>query len=293
MSRRVWGLSLGGLLCGLLVLLLVAGDLLSRPASREVGQPPAALGAQTVRLPTVPGQFVVGWFARGQAQGAVLLLHGVRGDRRQMTQRALFLQQAGYATLQIDLPAHGESSGERITFGAREAAGVEAAVRFLRQTLPGVRIAVIGVSLGAASTVLAGLDPAPQAVILESMYPTIDEAVQDRLAMRLGPAGAWLAPLLLWQLPLRVGLSAEALRPIEHLPRLGAPVLIASGADDLHTLWPETQRLFDAAAAPKVLWKVEGAAHVDLYDHAPEPYRQRVLEFLAQHLRGSAARPAH
>jgi fermentation-respiration switch protein FrsA (DUF1100 family) len=195
--------------------------------------------------------------------------------------------------LQIDLPAHGESSGERITFGAREAAGVEAAVRFLRQTLPGVQIAVIGVSLGAASTVLAGLDPALQAVILESMYPTIDEAVQDRLAMRLGRVGAGLAPLLLWQLPLRVGLSAEALRPIDRLPSLGAPVLIASGADDQHTLWPETQRLFDAAKEPKVLWRVEGAAHVDLHDHAPEPYRQRVLEFLAQHLRGGAAQTAH
>jgi len=42
-------------------------------------------------------------------------------------------------------------------------------------------VGVIGVSLGAASLVLAKPDPAPSAVVLESMYPTIEEAVSNRL----------------------------------------------------------------------------------------------------------------
>jgi len=271
------------------VLLFGAGEVLSRPAVRPVGAPPPDLPALGVRLHTASGASVIGWFARGQpGKGAVLLLHGVRADRTQMLRRARFLNQAGYAALLVDLPAHGESSGDRITFGAREAAGVTAALEYLRHELPGEHVGVIGVSLGAASTVLAEPKPAPDAVILESMYPTIEEAVADRLVMRLGPLGASLVPPLLWQLSLRTGVHAQDLRPIQHLPRLGAPVLIVSGTEDKHTTWARTQRLFDSAVEPKELWRVEGATHVDLHAFRPEEYERRILRFLAKHLRNGA-----
>jgi alpha-beta hydrolase superfamily lysophospholipase len=230
---------------------------------------------------------VVGWWAVGEpGKGAVLLLHGVRADRTQMLQRALFLRREGYATLLIDLPAHGESDGDQITFGARESAGVSAALAFLRRELPNERIGVIGVSLGAASAVLARLSPPPDAVVLESMYPTIDEAVVGRLNATLGAWGAYLAPPLLWQLPLRAGIEATALRPIDGLSSLGAPVMIASGSDDRYTSWAETVRLFESASEPKELWRVDGAAHVDLHTFSPQAYERNVLRFLATHVRG-------
>lgn len=289
MTRRRFALVALTLLVGAAALLCGAGEILSRPASRPVGPPPVDFSAQTVRIPTTPGQFVVGWFAPGQAtRGVVLLLHGVRADRTQMLGRARSLSRLGYAVLLIDLPAHGESSGERITFGAKEAAGVTAAVAFLRGKLPGERLGIIGVSLGAASTVLAKLRPTPNAVVLESMYPTIEEAVAGRLTMRLGSAGASLAPILLWQLPLRTGMSSEDLRPIQHLKDLGAPVLVTSGAEDRHTTWAETQRVFQSARQPKELWRVDGAAHVDLHAFQPNEYERRVFGFLAKYLRNEA-----
>ena len=266
------------------------GQWLSQPAARAIGAAPADFGAQVVRipLPTSEGAFVSGWFKSGQPQGgAVLLLHGVRSDRTQMLARARFLAAAGYATLLIDLPAHGESSGDHITFGAREGDGVKAALAFLRAQARGERVAVIGVSLGAASTVLALPQPAPDALVLESMFPTIEDAVGNRLVGTLGPAGRHLAPLLLWQLPLRLGVHAADLRPEARLAQWHAPVLIASGSQDRHTPWHETERLFAAAPSPKELWRVEGAAHVDLHAFAPAPYQQRVLAFLAVHLRGA------
>lgn len=219
------------------VALFAAGEVLSRPASRAIGPPPIDFVAQTVRIPTPSNQFVVGWFAPGQPnRGMVLLLHGVRSDRRQMIGRARSLNHAGYAVLLIDLPAHGESAGERITFGVKEAVGVTAAAAFLRSRLPKERLGIIGVSLGAASAMIANLKPAPDAVVVESMYPTIEEAIGDRLAMRFGAVGRYLAPPLLWQLPLRAGTQAEELRPIQHLARLGAPVLVVSGLEAAHDL---------------------------------------------------------
>jgi fermentation-respiration switch protein FrsA (DUF1100 family) len=286
MIRRGWRLGLSiGLLTGVALALVAAGEVLSRPAKRPVGPPPPNFPARTVTIPVPGGAPLVGWLSAGQpGRGAVLLLHGVRSDRRQMLARARFLARSGYATLAIDQQAHGESPGERITFGAREGAGVQAALVFLRQRLPGEPVAIIGVSLGAAATVLVHPQPPPAAVVLESLYPTIEEAVANRLALHIGPAGRLLAPLLLWQLPLRLDIPPEALQPVSAIARLQAPVLIASGSEDRHTPWGETERLFAAAAAPKELWRVEGAAHVDLHTHDPAAYEARIGEFLARHL---------
>jgi uncharacterized protein len=274
-------------LCVLAVVsVLAAGEVLTRAAHRAVGEPPPDLQATTVTIPVGDGGTLSGWFARGApGHGAVLLLHGVRSDRRQMVGRARFLRKAGYAVLLVDLPAHGRSTGERITFGHREARGVRAALRFLRDSVPDARIGVIGVSLGAASLVLAEPRPAPDALVLESMYATVDDAVEDRLAMRLGPAGRLMAPLLLWQLGPRLGVTASQLRPVDRMVRLDAPVLMISGARDLHTPLRDTERLFAAAGAPKTLWVVPGAAHVDLHRHDPIAYERRVLAFFDAPLR--------
>jgi fermentation-respiration switch protein FrsA (DUF1100 family) len=205
-----------------------------------------------------------------------------------MIERSNLLSRLGYSTLLIDLPAHGESSGDRITFGVRESEGVRAAINYLRQQLPGEKVGVIGVSLGAASIVLSQATPAPDAVVLESMFPTIREAVSDRLVRQLGPAGRYLAPPLLWQLPLRLGLTPEQIQPIAVISALKAPVLVAAGTIDQHTTLEESRRIFDAAVEPKEFWAVEGAAHVDLYKYGPKAYEQVILPFLAKYLRDAA-----
>lgn len=246
------------------------------------------LGAEAVVFQAAPDQRVAGSFLPGRGQGAVLLLHGLHGDRRQMAARARFLNAQGYAVLLIDLPGQGASSARAVTFGLREADGVRAALTWLHARAPGQRVGVIGVSLGAASFVLCRDCPPVEAVVLESMYPTIEDAVADRLRIRLGAVGGPLSALLLWQLPLWLDIRTSDLRPIAHMGDLHAPVLIIAGSADRHTTLPETQRLFAAAAAPKDLWVVPDAAHVDLYDFAPSAYEKRIGAFLATHLKTDA-----
>ena len=273
------------LVAGIAIVSLVVGEVLSAPARTKIGPPPAELDAETISLADSQGRTIAGWFARGTpGHGAILLLHGVRSNRRQMTRRAIYLHDLGYSVLLVDLQAHGESDGERISFGYREADGVKAALQFLRTSNAADSIGVIGVSLGAASFVLSDAKPQLSAVVLESMYPTIDEAVADRLRLRLGPIGPLLAPLLTTQLQLRLGLSDTQLRPIDHISLVGAPVLIISGTEDRHTTVAEAKRLFDAAREPKELWLIDGAAHVDFFNFARNAYEKRIAQFLHKYL---------
>ena len=274
----------------LLVLAIAAvlgvGQSLVRPALVAIGDAPTELAAVRVSIPSSGHPPVAGWLSRGSpASGVVLLLHGVRSNRRQMIERARFLRRLGYSIVMIDLPGHGESEAEHITFGANESSGVNAALAWIKHEYPDDPIAVIGVSLGAASLVLARPTIVLNATVLESMYPTIDDAVADRIRLHLGPWAEPFAALLVLQLPWRTGVSASQLRPVDALASSHAPVLIAAGSDDQHTTLAETRRLFDAANEPKQLWIIDGAGHVDLYAFAPAAYEARISSFLGSYMR--------
>ena len=199
-----------------------------------------------------------------------------------MVRRAQFLRAAGYAALLIDFQATGESPGDAITFGWRERHDVLAAERFLKQRLPGVPLAAVGSSLGGAAALLATPPLNVQALILEAVYPSIDVAVENRLRIRVGSLASILAPLLLWQLPVRIDATREQLRPIDHITLLRCPVLVIGGTADRHTTESDTRRLYAAASEPKELWLLPGVAHVDFLDVAGDTYRDRVLGFLGQ-----------
>src|SRR5215510_10223335 len=108
------------------------GGLLIEPALRPVEAAPAELGASNVTFPSESGSTIHAWYSPGVAgKGAVLLFHGVGGDRASMLRRALFLHALGYSVLTIDFQAHGESLGKHITMGDLESRDAVAASEYL------------------------------------------------------------------------------------------------------------------------------------------------------------------
>lgn len=211
-------------------------------------------------------------------------MHGVRANRLSMLERARFLSHADYSVLLFDFQAHGESSGQHITFGYLESMDAQAAVSFLRSNAPDEKIGVIGVSLGGAAALLASPPLDVNAMVLEMVYPTINQAISNRLTMRLGGWASSLTPLLSRQFKLRLGIDAEVLRPIDHIENISSPKLLIVGAADQHTTLEESRRMFDAASEPKELWVVNGAKHVDLYAVAKKEYEQHVLGLFGRYL---------
>lgn len=286
--------------CALLILAAIGvSELLTGPAPTAVSTLSTGFPAEAVQISimaaaqgngadtTSAERSVHGWLARGvRGGGMVLLVHSIRSNRVEMLGRARFLNRIGYGTLLIDLQAHGETPGDRITFGARESEDVEASLAFLRNNFPSEKIAAIGVSLGAAAIVLARPGVRLDAVILESMHPTIKEAAENRLRLHLGDAGPALSPLLLSLLSRRLDISPAALNPISRIGELDAPLLLISGTDDRHTKVAETERLFDAARQPKEMWIVPGGGHFNMHAYAGREYEDRISGFLGRYIRG-------
>src|SRR5688500_15745187 len=221
-------------IAAVLLAALGVGELLSGAVPTAVNTLSIDLPVESVEIPVNTesgdaGAGVQGWLVRGARGGGVILLaHSIRSNRVEMLSRARFLNEQGYGALLIDLQGHGETPGDRITFGVRESEDVEAAAAWLRNTFPGERIGAIGVSLGAAAIVLAKNPLQWDAVVLESLHPTIEEAVENRLRLHLGEFGPVFSPLLLWQLSFRLDVSPVDLNPISRIGDLDCPLLLIS-----------------------------------------------------------------
>lgn len=268
----------------------LAGILLVLPAQRTVGEPPAELNARQVEFSSPSGSQIQGWFVPGQGQGVIVLMHCLRGDRRNMLGRARFLHAAGYSVLLFDFRAHGESKGSPITFGYLESRDAHSAVKFARTSAPGQPVGIIGWSLGGAACLLGEAPADADAIILEAVFPTIEDAIANRLEMRFGSCGRYFAPLFALQMRW-AGIPTESLRPAEKIPAVQCPVFIIAGTSDRRTPLEESKRLFNAAPEPKTFWAVEGAAHTDLYQYAGKAYEQKVLTFFETAFKQRTADP--
>lgn len=263
----------GVLVCGALIVWLT-GSYLSKSANHAITMP--NIGFESVAYGRTHGSFL----DAGSRQQCALLLHGVHADRTSMIDRAKFLKTLGISTLAIDLQAHGETEGEQISFGYFEAEDAYNGLLYLKKVAGCHKVIANGVSLGGAATLLGKTAVEADALVLESVFPTIEEAVADRLEARLGPIGRMLAPLLYGQIPLRIGVPIEKLRPIESLKSLQIPVLVIGGSKDLSTKLSETKRMYQTIKSPKQLWIVEGAAHQDIYRYDPLGYESRLRQFI-------------
>ena len=226
-----------------------------------------------------------GWLVRGSPrQGVVILLHGVRADRRSQIGRLRLLKKSGYTLLAFDFQAHGESPGRHITFGHLEGMDAKAAVDYVQKKFPGERIAMIGQSLGGAAVLLAPQPLPVDALVIEEVFPDIGAALRNRLAAFIGPLARLLTPLYTALMPYVLGVGASELRPIDQIGKIKIPVLVLAGAADTRTTIEESKNLFARAHKPKAFHAFDGAGHADLQNYAPEEYAGQVLPFLAQYL---------
>lgn len=267
------------------------GGRLLEPAPQVIGAHPDGFAVEDISIDADSGNRLSGWFHAGDpGRGVVVLLHGIRTNRRSSVHRAKLFAEAGFSTLLFDLRGHGESPGELITLGCHEADDARAAVAWARRRCPADPVAVVGFSLGGAAAVLASpLDI--DALVLEAVYPTIEAAVDNRTERQLG----WLGPLaskaLLMQLEPRTGVACSNLRPVDAVADAGCPVLIVGGGKDQHTTPEDTRQLFAAATEPKQLVWFPEWGHNNYARWAPERYRTRVVDFVKEYLPAKTSAP--
>jgi pimeloyl-ACP methyl ester carboxylesterase len=279
-----------------LVILAIAAYVSTHPPRIPFYFSPASLGgpAEPVSIPGELGD-LRGWWMPGPPNAPVLIFaHGYVMNRCELAPNAYFLWRRGYNCLLFDFRAHGTSAGRVCSVGPKEARDVEAAAAWAREHRPGVPLAYIGASMGAAAGTFAQAEGRVQfsALILDSCYNRLP--VSMNAWWRLF-GGAFSANLL-WPVPVVAALWARVwpyrIRVDKTLARLpDTPILFAHGERD--RLAPKTEAEANIAAhrgPHHVVW-FEGAGHCDGRLREPERYHTEILRFLAQNRLGPGSPP--
>lgn len=251
--------------------------------------PALEASAEDVEFPSADGTALSGWFIPGTTPKTVVLVHGFGEERHQMLPHADFLHEAGYSTLLFDLRSRGESGGEEVSFGYHENGDLQGAVRYLKQRADadGESVGVLGVSMGGATAIIAAADtPELKAVVSESAFSSVDSAVASSFEHFIDLPAFPFAPVTVFILERRLGIRTDQLVPEDYVDRISPrAVFIIHGRDDVTIVPEDGVALHAAADEPKEpLWLIDGAAHAEGVDVAPEEYARRVLDFFERHL---------
>ena len=113
------------------------------------------------------------WYIPNDNDKAVILCHEHGGDKSHMLKYAKFLHDGGFNVIMFDFRAHGSSSGKHFTHGFWESSDISSVIDNLNYR--GINnIGILGVSSGAAISVLASSDKRIKAVVADSIYPSIE-----------------------------------------------------------------------------------------------------------------------
>ena len=267
---------------------------LTKPERHSQINTPAAFGLEfedTV-VTARDGLALAGWFIPyAGSDRAVAVIHG-KGQCRSCEFDGRFLEFAaglhagGFNLLLVDLRAHGQSEGRNFTLGDQERLDVLGAVDWL-QGRGFENIGVHGVSLGAVSSVAAASDPESghliKALVLDSSFSDLAELLSGRFTEESGLPNLFF-PGSLFMARLLMGTNAHAIKPVDDLPHVEAPVMVIFAGQDATVPIDQLQAMA-AARSDAETWFVPAAAHARIYNAEPEQYVTRVTQFFDTVLR--------
>lgn len=231
------------------------------------------------------------WYFPAPLQNpALILVHGKDSSRtselhHHFLELATYLSQQGFAVLMVDLRGHGQSQDAHFSFGVYEKQDVLGAVDFLKKKgfTPG-KIGVLGVSMGAASSLFAAAEePAIGAIVLDCGYAEIDSVVTTQWPHASHLPYFLLAPTKFWVKTL-YHYDLSNIKPIDSISKLAPrPLLLIHGDQDELIPLQHGENLHKAYPSSE-LWVVKGANHAGSYETSPREYQRKVGTFFKEHL---------
>lgn len=247
------------------------------------------LAYEDVELTTKDGVTIRGWYVPSQNRAAVILLHSMASNRLGTMDHARMFAKHGYGVMMIDLRVHGESGGDLLTFGGDEYLDVSAAVDYLqaRPDLDLERIGVMGLSLGASASILAGArDSRLAAVAADAPGSTVfkdwaqPETFYDSLYVPFDH-------MFFFYLH-RVDGVTDPLSVTDAVAQISPrPLLLIGGMSGGSTLEKRSvEQYFAAANEPKQKLILSNTPHIGGLSTHPREYEESVIQFFDTWLLG-------
>ena len=194
-----------------------------------------------------------------------IMFHGYRGNaERDLPGGVQRSFACGRSALVVDQRCAGRSQGKTITFGIKEHRDCLSWVDFaLKEFGPDVKIILTGISMGAATVLMAAGEKLPENVIgilSDCGYSTpkaiIRKVIKD---LKLPPGLCW--PFVRWGAKIFGGFDPEENSPLDAMGRCKKPIIFFHGEEDGFVPCYMSREVFEACPAKKAIFTVPGADH--------------------------------
>jgi pimeloyl-ACP methyl ester carboxylesterase len=268
----------------------VATNATTRPADRQLTSTPATLGVpfRDVEFETQDGVRISGWLLpSGEKRTTIIYSHGLFRSRRELLARAVDLWRLGYGALLYDARNHGESGPARVSLGYHERQDAQAAVEFVRREAGAKeRIVLFGISMGAATALLAAAETEDvAAVISDSSFLSFEDTIGHHMRSFLRIPAFPIANEIRFWIERRADFDGSKLDALEAVKKMGGrPALFIAGARDRRMPPEIARKLFEASADPRsnlvIIDGPETAVHGHAYQADERLYITEVDSFL-------------
>lgn len=187
-----------------------------------------------------------------KAPVCAVLAHGFGQNRYILLPQQKIFRELGFSTVTFDQRGFGESTETHCTFGIREAQDAACVVDWAKKRCSkGTRIVLLGVSMGAAASMMA-MDYTDNIDYLVEDCGFADvEQVIDSLYQSLNEGnGNPQAAAAFRQRAAALGLDIRANRPIEAVKKAQIPICIFHGVSDSTIAADQARALYDACQNP-------------------------------------------
>ena len=216
-------------------------------------------------------------------KATVVILHGISACKETNYGRAKLLADAGFASLLLDLRAHGKSDGEFCTFGFYEKQDLRAVADTLARLFPEQPIGIWGASLGGAVALQSmEVEPRYQFGIIESTFDEFYKVAMEYGAdWMFGLRSHWLTNRVLHKSGQIAHFEPDAVKPVVSAAKINRPVLFIHGDKDSRIPKWFGERNYEACPSPQKQWVlIPGGGHNNLWNLDGPKLKETVINFV-------------
>lgn len=215
----------------------------------------------------------------------VIIAHGYGCNQDNSYYLATNYLMMGWHVLTPDLRASGHSEGKYLSLGYRESGDMVEWARQVATRYPQAHILLHGVSMGAATVMLASdNDDLPAQVVAcveDSGYTSAFDLLAVRMEESFGLPAFPAMNLLDWRCREVAGFSLQQAVPAAAVKHAKVPMMFIHGTGDTLVPYAMAEELFRQAVAPqKELLLIEGAGHAASSQKEQERYFRTISDFV-------------
>jgi len=211
-----------------------------------------------------------------------IIFHGYRSNAENDCGGGFVLSRdLGHNVLLPDHRAHGKSGGNSITFGVKERYDCLQWIKFISQKLNDPKIIISGISMGAATVLMASdleLPKNVKGIIADCGYSSPKEIILLE-SKKMGFPQKLSAPFIALSARLFARFNWTETSPEKAVKNAKVPILIIHGEDDRFVPFSMSKPIYDACTSPKKLFSVKAAGHGLSFILDAEGYEKTVNDF--------------